>query len=128
MATVGQRIREYRNKMGMSQVAFAKAIGVSKQTLYKYENDIITNIPSDKIEMAARICNVSPALLMGWDDVENFEHQESYYVNAETAELAQKLLADPDYRILFDAAIDSRKEDIKMAADLLRRFKEDANR
>lgn len=32
----------------MSQVEFADKINVSKQTLYKYENDIITNIPSDK--------------------------------------------------------------------------------
>ena len=34
--------------------------------LQKYENNIITNIPSDKIESAARICNVSPAYIMGW--------------------------------------------------------------
>lgn len=39
MSTVGQRIREYRQKAGKSQVELAKAIGVSKQTLYKYEND-----------------------------------------------------------------------------------------
>ena len=32
----------------MSQVEFADKINVSKQTLYKYEDDIITNIPSDK--------------------------------------------------------------------------------
>ena len=50
----------------MSQVDFADKINVSKQTLYKYENNIITNIPSDKIEAAARLGNVSPAYLMGW--------------------------------------------------------------
>lgn len=65
--TVGERIKEQRDKIGFSQVDFAAKINVSKQTLYKYENNIITNIPSDKIEAAAKLCNVSPAYLMGWD-------------------------------------------------------------
>lgn len=66
--TIGERIKTIREKSGMSQVAFADKINVSKQTLYKYENDLITNIPSDKIENIARIGNISPAYLMGWED------------------------------------------------------------
>lgn len=66
--TIGERIKNIRKKSGMSQVAFADKIDVSKQTLYKYENDIITNIPSDKIEKVAELGNVSPAYLMGWDE------------------------------------------------------------
>ena len=69
--SVGKRIRKVRTDLGLSQVDFANAIGVTKQTLYKYENDLITNIPSDKIEAAAKIGNVSPAFLMGWDDSDN---------------------------------------------------------
>lgn len=65
--TVGERIKEVREKAGMSQVDFADKINVSKQTLYKYENNLITNIPSDKIEAAARIVNTTPSYLMGWD-------------------------------------------------------------
>lgn len=67
--TVGERIKEIRNKIGMSQVDFADKINVSKQTLYKYENNIITNIPSDKIEAAAQLGNVTPSYLMGWETV-----------------------------------------------------------
>lgn len=64
---IGERIKKLRlEKMKMTQVAFADAINVSKQTLYKYENGIITNIPSDKIESIANLCKVSPAELMGW--------------------------------------------------------------
>lgn len=65
--TVGERIKKIRSNLGMSQVDFADKINVSKQTLYKYENNIITNIPSDKIEAAAHLGNVSPAYLMGWE-------------------------------------------------------------
>lgn len=66
--TVGERIKNLREKLGISQVDFADKINVSKQTLYKYENNIITNIPSDKIEAVANVGNVSPAYLMGWDN------------------------------------------------------------
>ena len=71
--TIGERIKSVREKSGMSQVDFADKINVSKQTLYKYENNIITNIPSDKIERIASIGGVSPAYLMGWKDEENQE-------------------------------------------------------
>lgn len=68
--TIGERIKQLRTeKLGISQVAFADKINVSKQTLYKYENNIITNIPSDKIEIIASLCGVSPSYLMGWDDL-----------------------------------------------------------
>lgn len=65
--TVGERIKEIRLRLKMSQVAFADKINVSKQTLYKYENNIITNIPSDKIEAVASIGHISPAYIMGWE-------------------------------------------------------------
>lgn len=66
MICIGARIKLLRNKAGMSQVSLADAIGVSKQTLYKYENGIVTNIPADKIQAIAKICNTTPAYIMGW--------------------------------------------------------------
>ena len=64
----GSRIKQLREQSGLSQVELADRIGVSKQTLYKYENDIITNIPSDKIESIANTLRTTPSYLMGWDD------------------------------------------------------------
>lgn len=64
----GKRIKQRRESIGLSQVDVADRIGVSKQTLYKYENDIVTNIPSDKIEALAKALNTSPEYLMGWED------------------------------------------------------------
>ena len=79
--TVGERIKEIRNKIGMSQVEFADKIDVSKQTLYKYENNIITNIPSDKIEAAAKIGGVTPAFLMGWDKIDKKHSNKGTIIN-----------------------------------------------
>jgi hypothetical protein len=38
--------------------------------MYKYENDVITNIPSDKIELMAQALRTTPAYIMGWDDLD----------------------------------------------------------
>lgn len=65
---IGDRIKGIREASNISQTDLANKIGVSKQTLYKYENGIVTNIPSDKIESISKILRCSPAYLMGWED------------------------------------------------------------
>ena len=77
--TVGNRIKKSRENADLSQVELAKKIGVSKQTLYKYENDIITNIPSDKLQGIADTLKISPAYLMGWED--NMSNENSDIVS-----------------------------------------------
>lgn len=76
--SIGDRIKFEREKKGISQTDLAKAISVSKQTLYKYENNIITNIPSDKIEKLSQILDITPTYIMGWNDDfylgENLQH------------------------------------------------------
>lgn len=69
--TIGNRIKSIRESKGISQVDLANAVKISKQTLYKYENGIITNIPSDKIEGIANFLRISPSYLMGWDGKKN---------------------------------------------------------
>lgn len=66
--TVGDRIRERREYLGISQTDLAKRIKVSKQTLYKYEMNVVTNIPSDKIERIGEVLKISPSYLMGWQE------------------------------------------------------------
>lgn len=66
--SIGDRIKELRMKSGMTQEEAGKYIGISKQNLYKYENGIIENIPSDKIEKMAELYRVSPSYIMGWED------------------------------------------------------------
>lgn len=56
---IGDRIKNKRLKLDINQNDLAEKIGVSKQTLYKYENSIVTNIPSDKIELLAQYLHLS---------------------------------------------------------------------
>ncbi len=65
--SIGQKIKEKRISLRLSQEDVAKAIGATKQAVYKYENGIVTNIPTDKIAKMASLFGTSPAYLMGWD-------------------------------------------------------------
>lgn len=68
--SIGDRIKQLRESHSLTQEELAKKLDTSKQTIYKYENHIITNIPSDKIEILAKVFKVSPIYLMGWDEKE----------------------------------------------------------
>lgn len=66
ISSVGNRIRTRREALGLSQDELGAACGTSKQTIYKYESGIITNIPLDKLQQIAARLHVSPAYLTGW--------------------------------------------------------------
>lgn len=80
--TVGDRIKEIRTERGLSQIDLATKVGISKQSLYKYENNIVTNIPSDKIEAIAEILRVDPGYLMGWAKLRT-ANGKTIYINHE---------------------------------------------
>ena len=65
--TKGDRIRIAREAKGLTQEELGEILGTSKQTIYKYEQNVVTNIPSDKIELMATALGVEPAYIMGWD-------------------------------------------------------------
>lgn len=66
--SLGNNIKYARKAAGLTQEDIAREIGVSKQTVQKYESGIITTISSDKIEIIAKLLRTTPAKLMGWQD------------------------------------------------------------
>lgn len=66
--TIGDRIREKRDEHGMTLEDIAKLIGVSRQTMSRYETGAIKGVPSDKIELIAKALGTTPGYLMGWED------------------------------------------------------------
>lgn len=66
--SIGKRIKEIRISKNITQDELALKIGTTKQTIYKYENEIVTNIPSQKIELISNALNTTPNYLMGWSD------------------------------------------------------------
>ncbi len=64
---LGERIKNLRKQRGLSLGQLADSIGTSRQTVFRYENGTITNIPTEKLEGLARVLGVSPSQLMGWE-------------------------------------------------------------
>lgn len=52
----------------MSADKLAELINKNRATIYRYEKNEIENMPYDVIEPLAKVLNVSPAYLMGWED------------------------------------------------------------
>ena len=68
--TKGQRIKQLRENAKMTQYELAVRLNTTKQTISKYEKDIVTNIPSDRIEELCVILNSTPEYILGWENIE----------------------------------------------------------
>lgn len=64
--TKGERIRQKRKELGHTLDYVAKQVGVSRQTMSRYETGVLQNIPSDTIEKIAIALNTTPSYIMGW--------------------------------------------------------------
>ena len=69
--SVGLRIKLAREQKNLTLEEVAKRCETTKQTIFKYENEIVTNIPYDKIVLLSRALDVSPSYLFGWEEKKN---------------------------------------------------------
>lgn len=76
--TIGDRIRQLREQNNMTQSEVAKIVGIATQTIFKYEKNIVTNIPLDNIEKLSQALHVTPAYLMGWEEFSTTTNYEDY--------------------------------------------------
>ena len=67
---IGERIKYLRLLADMSQEELGNRIGVQRAAINKYEKGGVTNIPITTIEKIAKVFDVSPTYLVGWDNVE----------------------------------------------------------
>ena len=63
--TLGKRIKELRQAKKISVDYLAKELGVSKTTIYRYEDATIEKIPVNIFEQICVLLGVTPAELMG---------------------------------------------------------------
>lgn len=75
--------------------------------------------PADRLQDIAEYLGVSSEYLLNGDEKE----ENKYYINEETAEMAQALFENHDLRVLFDAAKDASPEDLKTTYDMLMALK-----
>ncbi len=63
--TIGERIKEIRKSKKISVESLAKELGVSKTTIYRYEDSTIEKIPVGIFDRLCVLLDVTPAQLMG---------------------------------------------------------------
>lgn len=67
--TVGNRIKRRRKQLKISAEKLGQMIGKNRATIYRYESNDIENMPYDVLIPLAESLRVSPAYLMGWEDI-----------------------------------------------------------
>lgn len=63
--TIGERIKEIRKTKKISVDYLAKELGISKTTIYRYEDSTIEKIPVKIFDQLCLLLSVTPAELMG---------------------------------------------------------------
>ncbi len=104
---------------GLTNYKVSKDTGIAQSVLSTWKTKG-TMPRADKLQVLAEYLGVSVDYLLG---VQQNVQSEEYYQNDEASRAAQEAFDDPDLRVLFDAARGSRPEDVRMAAEMLRRLK-----
>ena len=68
-----ENIKNARLALNLTLDDVAKIVGVSRQTIQRYESGVIGNIPSDRLEKLAVALHTTPGALMGWDKVDDID-------------------------------------------------------
>lgn len=110
-------VKQVCREKGISIAKLERDCDFSNGYIGKIKKDVF---PVDKAKKISEYLGIDLNLLIGVQT----DEQPEYYYDSETAEIAQEIFETPGMRILFDAARDSRPEDLQMAADLLRRLKQ----
>lgn len=61
--TIGERIRDRRQYMRMTQKELADAIGATYQLISNYENGVVKDVPGSKVALLADALNCDPLWL-----------------------------------------------------------------
>ncbi len=105
-------------KYDLTAYKVAKEAGVTQTALSNWKTGKST--PTTKtLQKIADFFGVSIDYLMTGKETED----SKYYLNDETAEMAQALFENKNLRVLFDAAKDATPEDLKTTYDMLMALK-----
>lgn len=107
---------ELRDKLGLKDSDVAKGSGITKSTFSDWKAG--RYVPkAEKLDKIEDFLEVKRGYLKS-NDTDN-----EYYINPETAKVAQEIFENRDLRVLFDAARDASPEDLQTTYDMLMALK-----
>ena len=119
---LGKNIRFLRRRAEMSQDELAEKLGYkSYTTIQKWESGA-SEPPIGVAQKIALLFHVDLDDLLKVD-LEKAPEGGSYYLDPETAEIAQRIYEDKELRALFDAAADASPEDLQTVHTMLKALK-----
>ncbi len=111
---MAKNIQYYMNQRGKTRQEMCDALGVKYTTFTDWvKGNAYPRI--DKIELMANYFGISKA------DLVEERSDTDYYLDKDSAEAAQFLFENPEYKVLFDASRKVKKEDIDFVADMIKR-------
>lgn len=133
--SIGSNIKKYRLEAGMTLDEVAQKVGISRQTMSRYETGVISNIPSDKLEAIARVLGINPSLLMEWavqwreDIYEDYRNASSDSVRRQIlkscgvpsdmhSEARRLLFSDPGYPDLSNPELTMYLEELRSRPEM----------
>lgn len=102
-------------KYGISTYKVSKETGIAQSVFSSWKNGISTP-KQDKMQKIADYFHVSVEYLITGEEKEG---GEKYYLNDETADIAQQIFENKELKVLFDAAKDAQPEDLGTVYQML---------
>lgn len=116
LKTEYEKYCELRDKLGLKDSDVAKGSGITKSTFSDWKAG--RYVPkTEKLDKIEDFLGVKRGYLKSVED------DKTYYLNDETANLAQTLFENKDLRVLFDAAKDATPEDLQTTYNMLMALK-----
>lgn len=97
-----------RDEKGLKDADVVKATGITKSTFSDWKSGR-SKPKQDKLQKIADFLEVSVDYLMTGEEKEG----DKYYLNDETAQVAQEIFENKELRALFDVQRDMEPEDLK---------------
>ena len=123
MGNFAQVFKNLRIKSGLTQQEMSEKLNISRSSIGMYENG--EREPSfELLEVIADYFNVDMNYLLGKSELSN-HIPDSYYLNDDAREMAQFMLENPEYKVLFDASRKVNKNDIDVVKAIMDKFRSD---
>ena len=109
-------LRERREELNITMKELSVKVGVSESTISRWESGDIANMRRDKIALLSEALQISPAVIMGWDE-KTFNKQSSGITSGEIEFLSRYRKLDDDDRYYLDRVINGLLQDDKYKKD-----------
>lgn len=110
---IGSKLKKLIEEKNTNVNALANRANVKPTTLYSIIERDNTKVDIDVLIAIAKVLGVSVEYFS-----DSYSGEQQYYLDPETARLAQEAANDPEFRLLLDAKRDLSPEDMRIIIDL----------